>query len=474
MMSSDNRIGFREVLQVAAPLIISMGSLTLMQFCDRIFLAWHSPTSIEAALPGGILAFTLMCVFVELAGFANSFVSQYHGAGDKKGCSRATAQAVFMAILAWPLILALIPVGRWIIRISGHPTDVTEAEIQYLTILMLGGVGPALNAAAASFFTGRGQTRVPMAAGISANIVNIFLAYGLIFGRFGLPALGMKGAAIATVIASFVSPVILLGLFFSRRIDREYESRRCFRLDLRLFRRMARFGILSAGSVLLDVSAFALFVMITGRLEGVALASSNIALSINNLAFMPLLGLHIAAATLVGKYQGAKRPDLAATAGWTVLKAGLVYMTAIAVTFLLFPGQYYGLFMRHGGASFPVDQMLETGRWLLLMMATWGLFDTVSLVLAGGLKGAGDTRFVMVWSSMMAWFVWVPGQFIVLVIFKGGILMLWVWMATYIILLASGFLLRFMGGGWKKIELIERHAPVEPTQPGAEALISAP
>ena len=173
--------GIREVFLVALPLILSMGSFTLMQFCDRMFLAWYSREAIQAALPAGILAFTLICVFTELAGYANAFVSQYHGAGDKRGCARATGQAMLLSLFSWPLMLALIPLGRWILRVSGHAPEVLAAELKYLTILMIGSVASALNVAAGSFFTGQGRTRVIMVANICANVANVVLAYAFIF-----------------------------------------------------------------------------------------------------------------------------------------------------------------------------------------------------------------------------------------------------------------------------------------------------
>jgi multidrug resistance protein, MATE family len=151
--------GYREVLRVAYPLIISMGSFTMMQFCDRMFLAWYSAISIQAGLPAGILSFTVICGFMALAGYANTFVAQYHGAGDKRGCSAATAQGVFLALASWPLMLLLMPAGQWVLRVSGHAPAVLREELTYFNILMIGSVTAPLGAAISSFFTGRGDTR---------------------------------------------------------------------------------------------------------------------------------------------------------------------------------------------------------------------------------------------------------------------------------------------------------------------------
>jgi len=96
--------GIRELLRVAYPLILSMGAFTVMQFCDRIFLARASSLSIQAALPAGVLSWTFVCVFQALAGYAGTFVAQYHGAGDARGCVRATAQGLWLAWLSWPAL----------------------------------------------------------------------------------------------------------------------------------------------------------------------------------------------------------------------------------------------------------------------------------------------------------------------------------------------------------------------------------
>jgi len=462
--------GYAEVLRIAWPLIVSTGSFTLMQFCDRMFLAWYSGVAIQAALPAGILSFTLICGFMALAGYAATFVAQYFGAGDREGCSRATVQGVILALLSWPLLLLLILPGRWLLRFSGHDQPVLVAELSYFTILMLGGVAVPLGAAVSSFFTGRGDTRTNMIATITGNAANIALDYAMIFGRWGFPEWGIAGAAWATVISGFIPPVCLGLLYFSRRLDAEYRTRQLLRFDRDLFRRMIRFGLPSAAHLVLDVGAFAFFVLLTGRLGATALSASNIALSINNVAFMPLLWLSIAASILVGQYQGRRDSTTAARSGWTALKLGCWYMLLVAATFILFPAHYFALFTGRGAAAMPMDAVVSVGRWLLLMMAAWGLLDAVNLILSGALKGAGDTRFVMYYSVAMAWGLWIPGEVLIVFVFHGGVLAAWIWMMIFIIITASGFFWRFRAGRWKMIDLLEREPPFRPAAGGAEAM----
>lgn len=464
--------GYRETLEVAWPLIVSMGSFTLMQFADRLFLAWHSAVSIQAALPAGILAFTLISGFVALAGYANTFVAQYHGAGDPRGCSRATAQGLWLALLSWPLILLLIPVGWGILRLSGHEPRVLAEEHAYFTIVMLGGVASPLGAAISSFFSGRGDTRTTMFTNLLGHVANVALDYALIFGRWGFPALGIRGAAWATVIAGFVSPVLLFLLYWRRPYAEAFGTRAELRFDSALFRRMIRFGTPAAVHLVLDVGAFTLFVLLTGRLDAISFAASNIALSINNVAFMPLIGMGIAASILVGRYQGQRRSDLAERAAWSSLKLGWLYMAVVGISFAAWPEAYLKLFAARGQEELPASALVPVGRQLLLMMAIWGLFDAANLIIGGALKGAGDTRFVMIYSLAMAWGVWIPAEWIVFQSPRRGIIPAWIVMTAYVFLLAAGFFWRFLRGTWRRIELIEPLRPLEPSRPAPEALMT--
>lgn len=456
---------------MAYPLIISTASFSLMQFVDRVFLARYSTVSIQAALPAGLLAFTLSSAFMALAGYANTFVAQYFGSNNLRGCSRATAQGVWLSLFAWPVILALIPFGRFLLHVAGHPSEVLAEELDYLTILMAGGLVIPLGAAISSFYTGRGDTLTNMYAQLAGNAVNILLDWLLIFGRWGFPELGIRGAAIATVIAGFVPPVFLFAQYWRPRTDAVYGTRELWRIEWPLLMRLLRFGAPAGIHLLLDVSSFSMFVLMTGRLGALSLAVSNIALSVNTLAFMPLIGISIAASTLVGQYQGRGQSELAEKSGWTALKVGLFYMAFMAATYLALPRMYFTLFSERGAGGYTLDELLHVGRWLLMLMATWGLLDTINLVLAGALKGAGDTRFVMWYSTLMAWGLFVPGEWFVIYVRGGSILEAWAFLAFTIMIISSGFYWRFKSGRWKRIELLERQTPLPPANVGQDGRV---
>jgi len=177
-------------------------------------------------------------------------------------------------------------------------------------------------------------------------------------------------------------------------------------------------------------------------------------------AFMPLMGMGMAATILVGQYQGARDSVTAAKAGYTAMKLAWAYMGGVALTFLLLPGVYFLLFAGEGEGMLPLATLLEKGRWLLVMMAFWGMLDAINLVIGGALRGAGDTRFVLAYTLAVTWLVWIPGELVLLLRLEAGLMAAWMWMTVYVFLLAGGFWLRFGRGRWKTIEMIR--APARP------------
>jgi MATE family multidrug resistance protein len=451
--------GWRELMQIAWPLIINSGTFAVLNFCDRLFLSWYGEAEFRASLPAGILFFTLVCGFMALAGFANTFVAQFWGAGNKEGCARATAQGILFALLSFPIIMALTPLGLWMLRFGGHGAEVLALEEEYFRILMWCGSGMALSSALSSFFSGRGKTFVIMGCNIFANGLNILLNYLFVFGKWGFPEMGIVGAGWATVIGSWASPLIFALLYFSKPVNAAFQTVKNLRYDPWLFKRMIRFGLPSGIHWFLDVAAFTIFVMLIGRMGASAHIASNIALSVNLIAFMPMIGMGMASSILVGQYLGRDDPDNAERVGWLGLKIGVAYILVIGATFLLFPSFYINIFAGDTAPSVAQGDLLRTARILLAMLAVWGVADASAIIVSGALKGAGDTHFVMYFQSAVAWGFLVLGQILIVFVFHGGVYVSWLWTLLYIVILGIGFLLRFRSGRWKSIDLLEHRVP---------------
>lgn len=447
--------GYREVWRIAAPVVISTASFTLMRFSDRVFLAWYDRITLGASLTAGMLAFTLTTFFQAWAAYAGTFVAQYHGAGRHKECAQATAQGLWVALLTWPLGLALIPVGGWLLRHAGHAPELLEYEMIYYRILMLGCGLHAAQAALSGFFSGRGDTRTPMVANLGANLLNVGLDYVFIFGVWGVPSMGIAGAAWATVLASAAGLAFLLMRYLSAANRRDYGTLRAWAWKPAAQRALLRFGLPGAFHSVLDIGSFAAFQLLTARLPAIDFEAGSIAFSINDVAFMPLLGMSIAAQILVGQYQGAQKPEVAARAIRSALHLSWLYMSVVALSFLLVPRFYFALFVPPGADLAQMADVFSKGRWLLALLGLWGMLDVINIVMNGALKGAGDTRFVLIYSLIFNWFLWIPGTCLLLYFLNERALFpVWGWMMVFICTFAFGFWIRFRHGRWKAIRMI--------------------
>jgi len=455
VIASESEGGYGQVLRVAVPLILSTASLTLMLFVSRMLLSWHGPTSVAAATPGGITYFTICSFFLGTAEYVNTLVAQHHGASDKPACGRAVWQGVFFAVLSAPVILACIPFGNLLLTWGGHEREILLLEKEYFSILMIGGVTLPINAAFSSFFSGRGKTTVVLWGNLAGNAANAALSYILIFGKLGFPEMGIRGAALAAVITGGVPGIYWASLFLSGRYQSSYRTRKEFRWDRRLFFMLVRYGVPSGVQFFLDVASFTLFVLLIGRLGQLDLAASNIVLSIELLSFLPMVGMSIATATLVGEYMGSGRQDLAQRSVYSALKLAMAYSLFFSILFLAVPErflEFFGSEAYHGAFR----DIVDLGIVLLRIVAIYTLFNNMFIIFSGALNGAGDTRFAMWTQTGLSWMFFVPSVYIVINYLHLGMLSAWSCLLVYVTVLGMAFYLRFRSGHWKKIKMVSR------------------
>ena len=444
-------VSYREVIRLVWPLALGMANNALMQFTDRVFLAKESTASLEAVLPASILAFLFIGFFQSIAAYSGTFVAQYHGAGDADGCARSCRAGLLLS-LASGLVLALfIPLGHLVCDWSGHSPAVLAREKTYYTIVMAGGFFTCAAMAVQSFFTGIGRTRLVFWVNILGNAANILLDYLLIFGCGPIPASGIAGAAVATVAAQGLQFAALLALVIP--FLRLHPSRATFRLppfDLHL--KILRFGAPAGVYSVLNILSFAVFVFLTGRVGDMAFAVSNAVFTVNYLLYAPIEGFAIGVGTLVGQRQGAGDPDGAALAARRTLLLAELYITAASLSALALYRPILSLFVADA-ATFDPAAFQSLGFVLFVLMVAWQCFDCADVVLSGALKGAGDTRFVMLWMLFCAFGFWLPLLF--LVYWRWPTMpALWSTMIAYVVLICFGTVWRWRRGPWRTIKLI--------------------
>ncbi len=465
--------GYRDLGRISLPLIVSMGSHTLMLFTDRLFLGRYTLDALSAAVPAGVLAFMFGCFFIGLVEFTNTFVAQYAGARADRQVGTALWQGLYVAAAAGLLLAGLSAIGGPLFRWAGHVPPVRELEAVYFRILMQGAGFGLLQTAMSCFFSGRGLTLPIMAVNMIGVGLNIPLDYLLIFGRAGLPELGIAGSAIATVASQAAMLVLYLALVFRQVHERTYGVRSAWRPQPALVARLVRFGAPAGLQMFVDMFAFTFFLLMVGRLGRDALAASNIACSINLLAFMPMMGFSIAVSTLVGQAIGRGQPTDGITATRSALHLTSVYMWVLAAVFVLAPSPLVELFRPPAAeaADFVAVRGLTVN--LLRFVACYSLLDALNVIYSGALRGAGDTTFIG-WTiaGLSLGLVVLPIGLGVLV-FGTGLYVLWGIVTVYVCALALVFRWRFRRGRWMDMRVIGPAVPppvvlAPPVVPGVD------
>ncbi len=447
--------GYREFLTLAYPLIISNASMAVMNFVDRLFLSWLSPEAIAASLPAGILFFTLIALFFGISEYTNTFVSQFYGAGRPKSIGRATWQGMYISLAGGAACVGLAYIGTEIIKLGGHEPHIVQLELTYFNWLMVGGPFFIINHALSSFYSGRGKTKVVMLVNLFANILNGILDYGLIFGCWGFPQLGIAGAGIATAAAQALATAIYLFLFLSPKNHNVFHTR-SVQIDWNLIGKFIRYGSPVGVQIMLEIGSFSAFIFIIGRLGNAELAASNIILSINMLAFFPMLGAGVAITALVGRYIGKNDLITAEKSVYTALISVEIYMLFFALIYFFFPHLLLMLFKGdYQSTDVPFSLISEYGIRVLKLVALYQIADAMIITFSGALRGAGDTSFPMWTCIILAWTFFVPGTWFMSTYLEWGVFGAWLWATFYITLLGVIFLFRFRSGKWKTFKLID-------------------
>jgi len=465
----NREAGYREVLVVAIPLILSTASWSVQHFVDRMFLAWYSPETIAAAMPAGMVNFTMVSIFMGTAGYVNTFVAQYYGAKRFHRIGPALWQGVYMSLIGGLLILLSIPFAGPIFRLVGHSPQIQQHEVAYFRILCLGGFFYIASFALSGYFSGRGKTWPVMWVNVFTTVVNLILDYALIFGHWGVPELGIKGAGIATVAAGAFSFLLFLAILAGANTNRTYHTLKGWRFDGELFGRLLRYGFPNGVQFFLEIAGFTGFVLVVGRLGTASLAATNIAFNINTLAFMPMIGFGIAISVLVGQYLGSNKPGLAQAAAYSGFHLTLGYMIAIGAAYVLVPDIFVAPFA-HNADSQSFGEIYRYSIILLRFVAVYSIFDAMNIIFCSAIKGAGDTRYVMFVTVLLSVCVLIIPVYLVIEIFEFGLMSAWVLATAYVTLLGVIFYLRFVGGKWKSMRVIEQEVPVPAPKPGPTKL----
>lgn len=458
-----------EVWRQAWPTVLAMTSYTVMQFVDSMMVARLSPEDVAAQGNGGVWVWTAIAAMYGFVTLVNTFAAQNHGAGRPREAAAYAWAGVWVGIVC--AVVLMVPFGFVLPSLFGalgHDPSLVDKEVAYGQVLCFGAVLTLSSKALSGFFFGIHWPRVVAVSAIVGNIANLLCNYALIYGPNGIPewglpgvswapAMGVRGAAIGTLIGTGVELLIPIAVLCWPTLNREFHFWRVWRPSWRHTRDLLALGWAPALQNANEMLAWSIFMsVLVGQFGTVELAAGWATLRYMHLSFMPAVGFSVACASLVGRAIGEGDPSRAARYARVTVRMAILYMASWGVAMILFRRPMIGVFADAPGEDPEMLlRMVDIGATIMICAALFQFFDAIGIVYGGALRGAGDTTWPAVLTVILSW---------TLIVGLGGLLVWWrpdwgslgPWIGASLYISVLGLLLgwRFETQRWRSIDLL--------------------
>jgi MATE family multidrug resistance protein len=455
----------REVWKVSYPMMISFFSMMFMIFIDRIFLSWYSTESFNAATTAGTLAWGFILAWTTLASMSEVFVAQYNGAKKHEMIGSPVWQTIWLTLLS---VFFYIPVGYFLTPLI-YDINTQSSEYHFFQILIYCGPVFAIIPAIGGFYIGRGKTSIMQWMAILGNLVNIVLDPLFIFGYKDLiPSMGIKGAAYATGIGSFVEAILLFWLF-TRKKHRENFGTSNFSFDRSLFLQTLKVGLPPAIFVALEIIGWSLFYHFMSVISPLHIFVASVCQTILILFLFFGMGLEKGTIALAGNFIGAGQRNKITSVLTSGFKLASIFTLISSIFLIIFPGPMIDWFLQNPSMLDPAMSLnqinLAEAKFLIrigLAFITFYIFlENLRWILNGILTAAGDTFFLLISGAISVWFLLLVPTYLFIVIPKANIAYSFVIWIVYSASASLIVFIRFLKGGWKEKSLVTESAKLE-------------
>lgn len=431
------------ILQLAWPAVLGNLGFSTVGLVDIKIVGSLGPSAVAAVTTGNRIFWVLQAVLIAVTAGTTAMVARAWGAGDREEAERVTqASAIVCSGLAVLLTIPAVVFAEELSRIFDLDPAAMKDAASFIRVLSLFNVAFALSMVIGSAIRAAGDTMTPLWIGLATNIVNVGLVYGLVYGRFGMPAMGVTGAGLASGLAFAFGTAIAVVLWLGGGLRVKYRRRKGI-LTAKRVRQIFRIGYpagLEQGAMQLG---FIIFLWIVSLYGTAPYAAYGIGVQILSISFVVGFGFTIAASTHVGQLLGAGDPDAAAASGWRAVKLSVGAMVVLGGMIVFFAEPI---------ARFMIDdpEVIRLTVAFIYILGAMQPLMAIDFTLGGALRGAGDTRFpffttltglVVVRGAFAAVFAWL------------GFPVEWVFAALIFDYVVKSSLLtwRFRSGAWQRI-----------------------
>ena len=450
---------YQDVIRIAWPsfvelLLTQLASMVDLMMVGSIGGKTNPSMGAQALSAVGLTTqpkFLLMAAFIAMNTGVTALVARYKGTGDKEQANLVVRQGLLFTFIAtiFLSILGIIFSRPMVLFMGSTEEIVTEWGTQYLQIQMAGFLTMALTSTITASLRAVGDSRTCMIYNLIANGVNVIFNWLLIYGNLGFPEMGVAGASLATVIGQLVAFIIALSVLLRGNGFLKLEVKLGFYPHKLTLQNMLNIGLPAMIEQLLMRTGIIIFTRTVASLGTTAYATHQICMNIVSLSFMTGQAFAVSATTLVGQSLGRRRPDMAEAYCSKARTTGLISALVFMVVFAVFGREIVSLYNSD-------PSIIETGAKIMLFVAFLQPFQTSQFIIAGGLRGAGDTKATAL-ITFLTVLLLRPGLAILLV--NAGLGLYGAWIAFVSDQLTRSFLVltRYNSGKWKLIKLKSEH-----------------
>lgn len=441
-----------ELCTLSLPLMLSSLSVMSMIFVDRLLLAHYSTEALNAAVNATSFGWVFIYGWMVLASIAEVFVAQHNGAGQDRKIGEPVWQMIWLGVSS---IFCFIPLAFWGGSLFYGTGPHTAIEREYLYWMMLFGPSFPIYGALCGFFVGRGKTTLITLLAIAANILNAGLDIILIFGIEGLvPSMGPRGAAIATNGSCFFQ-VIVLGVIFLRKSNRETYGTGQWKIIPSTFLQCLKIGFPGAFYMAIEIFGWSLYYWMMTLAGERYITIAGICQSVIILLYFFSEGVNKAATTIAGNLIGAKNPSAIPKVLFSGFKLHLLFLGVMLILFFFCSSFIPDIFLPEKDPE-EIAEIYSSLIVGLFCMIFYLFFEGLRLLIAGILTAAGDTLYLLFSGMFSVWALLVlPIYFFI--VQKGAQVEVATCICVFYNLASSLILLhRFSGGRWRELTIVSQ------------------
>lgn len=444
----SSKMLYKDVVRIAWPSFLEMTLTQLASMADMMMVGQLGSWAISSVGLTTQPKFLLMLMFMAMNVGATALVARYKGEGSPQKANLILRQAFFLTfVLSLASSIAGYIYAENMVRFMGATEAITlEQGTIYLKIQMLGFVPLALTSTATATLRGVGNTRIAMSYNLVSNIVNVFFNYGLINGNMGFPKLGVAGASIATVIGQSVAFVLSMTALIRGKQYIRLDIREGFKPDWQAMKSIFKIGIPSMLEQVFMRTGMILYVKTVASLGTVAYATHNVCMNIQAMSFMTGQSFGISGTSLVGQSLGKRRPDMAQAYTRHTRRVGLVIAILLSLIFFFLGKPIVSLYTKE-------TEVIAQGARILMFVALVQPLQSSQFILAGALRGAGDTRATAVITMITVLFIRPALALYSINVLNWGLEGAWFALLVDQAIRSLLVLFRFNSGKWKRIKV---------------------